>query len=211
MQKLIFRDLKDRADIDCYLDKVEYFSGVRLPEDYVSRSRVVGVFLHERLVAGYMLVTQPGFRSLMFVPTAAKQSYPVASKNVYEMMEVNGLWIGPALRTPKLQISVWAHLIKDIFFCRKKYVLLLRNSKNSNMKRFTDMADPVSIYEGQPQLMSGEKTHDHIHVSYTTRWKIVLNAHRYYKEYLERMRRADQFAEQSFSAELTSATQLEYG
>ena len=173
-----------------FLDRVENYTGVRLPKPYVSKSKIVGVFLHKKMVAGYMIVTQPSFRSVLFVPDEIKAISSFFNIDQFEMMEVNGLWIGPGLKTPSLQIRVWLHLIKDIFSCRKKYVLLMRNIRNRNMERFLGMANPNSLYKGAPVLMAGDVTHQAIEVSYTTRWSIVLNTHKYLLELLHRQRRA---------------------
>lgn len=116
------------------------------------------------------------------------------------MMEINGLWISPALKTPSLQVRVWAHLIKDIFLARKKYILLMRHSKNKTMEKLTGMANPNILFRGTPQLLGNENTHDSIEVGFTTRWSIVLNSHKYVRELLRRQRKAAKYASQRKSA-----------
>ena len=54
-------------------------------------------------------------RSLLFVPDEAKRNNKFFKNEEFEMMEVNGLWIGPALKSPSMQLKGWGHLIKDIF------------------------------------------------------------------------------------------------
>lgn len=156
-------------------------------------SKIVGAFLNDKLVAGYMLVTSPKFRSLMFVSDEIRKNDAFFKNDEYEMMEVNGLGIGPSLKKPSLQIRVCMNLIKDIFFARKKFVLLMRNSRNLNMERFLNMANPTNIYEGQPSILGSQKTHDSIQVSYTSRWSIVLNIHKYLLELRSRQSRAAKF------------------
>lgn len=190
MDKLEFRTLEESDSIELYLTKVENYSGVRLPQSYARASIIVGVFLHDKLVAGYMLVTNGSFRSLMFVPDSLKRTEHFFATDSFEMMEVNGLWIGPALKTPLMQFRVWRRLILDIFRCRKRYVLLMHNSKNQNMKRFLQMANPTPLYGGSPQLMAGADTHQTIDVCFTTRWKILMNSHKYFIEFLQRQKRA---------------------
>lgn len=194
MEKLVFKPLTTKAQIDSYLDKVEHYSGVRLPYSYASNCNIVGVFLQDRLAAGYMLVTKPTFRSLMFVPDSVKKEHIFFNNDDFEMMEINGLWIGPALKTPNLQLRVWSRLILDIFKSRKKFILLMRNSRNKNMERFMGMADPESLYQGKPSLMVGENTHDEIEVSVTTRWKIILNSHKYIQEFMQRNKRVAEYS-----------------
>ena len=69
MQNLEFRTITDKDGIENVLDKVERYSGVRLPTEYANKNKVVGAFLQEKLVATYMVITKPNFRSLMFVPS----------------------------------------------------------------------------------------------------------------------------------------------
>lgn len=193
MDKLIFKTIKSEHETLLVLDKIERYSGVRLPEEYVKKSKIVGAFLHNQLAACYLLVTRPGFRSLTFVPDSALASSDIANLDSYEMMEINGLWIGPSLKKPSLQIKVWMHLAFDVFSSRKKYVLLMRDFRTKTMKKFMDMTNPTSIYEGNPQLMAGEKTHKQIQVSYTTRWNFVVNIYKCILELWNRQRRANAF------------------
>lgn len=193
MEKLDFKTITNKEDLEHVIHKVEQYTTVRLPESYVNKSKVVGVFLHNKLVAGYLLVTTPQFRSLSFVPDVVKGSDTFFDNDPYEMMEVNGLWISPALKTPSLQVRVWAHLIRDIFLSRKKYVLLMRNSKNKCMEKLTGMANPQVLFQGPPNLMAGEKTHNTIEVAFTTRWNILLNSHKYLFELYKRTQKAARF------------------
>jgi len=196
MEKLKIKESTSAEEMKLVFDRVEDYSGVRLTEAYASQGKIVGFFLHNRLTACYMLITKPNFRSLLFVPDGTKKSSNFFENDPYEMMEVNGLWIGPSLKTPELQIRVWMELIKDIFMSRKKYVLLMRDKRNKSMERFMNMALPNNLYEGSPQPMSGEQTHDEIQVSFTTRWKIVLNIHKYLWELRNRKKRFEEFNKQ---------------
>lgn len=193
MNKLIFRTITEESALEEVLDKVENYSGVRLPIAYARRNKIVGAFLHNKLVAGYMVVTKPEFRSLMFVPSGHESLKSLSAIDNYDMMEINGLWLSPAVKTPILQAKVWFHLIKDIFLSKKKYVLLMRNRRNKNMERFLNMANPTELYSGPPMLMAGDASHENIQVSYTTRWKVVLNSHKYIAEIRNRMKRASEF------------------
>ncbi|MFT6296209.1 MAG: hypothetical protein ACJATW_002501 [Glaciecola sp.] len=201
MRKLEFRTITDKDGIENVLNIVERYSGVRLPLDYANRNKVVGAFSQNKLVATYMVVTQPNFRSLMFVPSDNWKNTDLSVTDDYDMMEINGLWISPSLKTPLLQARIWAHLIKDIFMSKKKYVLLMRDSRNKIMERFLNMANPTTLYDGPPMLMAGATSHERIQVSYTTRWQIVLNSHKYIGEISNRMKRAREFEKsRSFSS-----------
>ena len=196
MEKLVYRQIESESELELFLDKFNNFVGIRLPSTYAKNSKIVGVFLHDKLVGGYMLITKPKFRSLMFIPDSIKNTNSFFQQNQYEMMEVNGLWISPVLKCPKMQLNVWFHLIKDIFISRKKSVLLMRDLRNKTMERLINMANPTPLYQGTPKLFAGDKSHAEIQVSYTSRWSIVLNSHKYWKELKNRQKRANQYAKQ---------------
>ena len=143
-----------------------------------------------QLASIYLLVTEPEFRSISFIPDEIKKTNPFFNEDQYNMVEINGLWISPSLKTPMLQVSVWGHLIKDIFLCKKKHVLLMRNSKTKSMERFLNMVNPEILYESEPNQMSGQKTHQMIEVSHSTRWSIILNTPKYIQEFYQRKRRS---------------------
>ncbi|MEQ8407047.1 MAG: hypothetical protein RKH07_02085 [Gammaproteobacteria bacterium] len=189
MEKLVFKEIIDETSIDAYLDKVENHSGVRLPMSYVRQGKIVGVYLQNKLVAGYMLITKPSFRSLMFVPDAVKKSHPFFSQDSYEMMEVNGLWIGPGVKSPKHQFQVWLKLVKDIFMCKKKFLLLMSNSRNKTIEHIHSLTNPEILYSGKPQVFGTDKTHENIRIGYTTRWRAIKNIPAYYAEFKKREQR----------------------
>jgi len=142
------------------------------------------------MVAGYMLVLSPPFRSLLFVPDRTKQSNLFFTESPHEMMEINGLWISSSLRSSKLQMAVWFHLVSNIFRSKKKFVLLLRDSRNKTMGRLLGLAKPKILYEGSPILMVGDQTHSKIQLSYTSRWSILVNSYKYGLELRQRQNRA---------------------
>jgi len=192
MDNLKIKTITDEAGIELFIARVETHTGVRLPETYVRNSKVVGVFADNSMVGGYMVVTKPGFRSLQFVPDRIKNEHSFFQNEEYEMMEVNGLWVGPGIKTPRAQFKVWMHLVKDIFFAKKKYLLLMSDSNNKTIKRLHALANPTPLFEGAPQVMAGESTHGNIRVSYTTRWQVMSNLPRYISELRSRERRVSQ-------------------
>ncbi len=170
MEKLTFREIENRAETELFIEKIQTFTGVKLPLNYVENSKTIGVFLHDKLVAGYMIVTKPGYRSLMFVPDSIKNSNKFFTENQNDMLEVNGLWIGPSIKEPLQQFRVWFHMAMNVITSRKKYVLLMSNSKNKNIQYLHGLIKSVPIYEGAPNLMVGDECHETIKVGFTTPW-----------------------------------------
>ena len=170
MEKLNFREIESNTETELFINKVQNYTGVRLPLNYVENSEIIGVFLHDKLVAGYMVVTKPGFRSLMFVPDTIKKSNKFFSSDQNDMLEVNGLWIGPAVKKPQMQFRIWLDVAKNVILSRKKYLLLMSSSKNKNIQALHALTDPETLYEGSPDLMAGDESHDSIRVSFTTPW-----------------------------------------
>lgn len=61
------------------------------------------------------------------------------------------------------------------------------------MEKLTGMANPKILFQGPPNLMAGEKSHDTIEVAFTTRWGILLNSHKYLIELYKRTQKAARF------------------
>ncbi len=186
MEKLVFKRITAENEIDLFLDRFENYVGVRLPFNYAKNSTIVGVFLHDKLVGGYMIVTKPGFRSLMFVPDSIKKSDKFFQQDQYEMMEINGLWISQTIKSTKQQFSVWMRIMKDIFLAKKRFIILMGDARNKNIEHIHSLTSPTKIYEGTPSLMVGFESHSKIRVSYTTRWNILKGIHKYWREYKSR-------------------------
>lgn len=189
MEAIKFKTLTNDQDIDMFLSRFESYVGVKLPYDYAHRSTFVAGYKGDEMVGGYMLVTKPEFRSLMFVPDAVRAQHDFFKNDSYDMMEINGVWMSASLKTAAEQFGIWLRLILDAFKCRKQYVLLMANQRNLNIRHVHAMTGAKDIYEGEPMLMAGEKSHSSIRVSYTTRWSLLLNVPRYWFEYKSRERR----------------------
>lgn len=189
MGKLKFRIIDDNETLELFIQKVENYTDVRLPKNYVLSGKVVGAFLHEKLVAGYMLVTRPSFRSLMFVPNSVKESHAFFQNDQFEFMEVNGLWVGPGVKTPRLQFSFWINVMKNVFLSKKNYLLLMCDSRNKTIQKIHELTNPSILYEGTPDILPGHNTHTSVRIGYTTRWNLILNIPRYVSELKQRERR----------------------
>ncbi|MDP1930139.1 MAG: hypothetical protein Q8L60_01630 [Gammaproteobacteria bacterium] len=206
MEAIKFKTLTTENEIEKYLGKFEGFVGVKLPYDYSMRSKMIGVFKGEEMVGGYMLVTKPEFRSLMFVPDSVKAQHEFFKNDQYEMMEVNGVWISVTLKSAIDYFRIWIHMMWDVFMTRKNYVLLMADLRNGNVKNIHNLTSPELLYEGPPMLMAGSQSHSTIRVSYTTRWQMVLNIPRYWMEYKNREKRFNRrLKERAYSRELRQA------
>ncbi len=206
MEAIKFKTLSKESEIDLYLSKFEGFVGVRLPHDYSLRSTIVGAFKGDDMIGGYMLVTKPQFRSLMFVPDQVKEQGRFFKNDQYEMMEVNGVWLSAAVKSAADQYRFWMKMILDIFMARKKYILLMADLRNANVRNIHGMTNPELLYEGPPMLMAGARSHSSIRVSYTTRWQMILNMPRYFMEYRNRERRSSRrLKEREYSRSLRQA------
>ncbi|OFE11051.1 hypothetical protein PHACT_14375 [Pseudohongiella acticola] len=205
MEAIKFKTLTNDHDIDMFLSRFESYVGVKLPYDYAQRSTFVAGFKGSEMVGGYMLVTKPEFRSLMFVPDAVREEHEFFRNDSYDMMEINGVWMSASLKTASEQFGIWLRLILDAFKCRKQYVLLMANQRNLNIRHVHAMTGAKDIYEGEPMLMAGEKSHSTIRVSYTTRWSLLMNVPRYWFEYKSRERRFHRRLKQRAYSRVTAA------
>ncbi len=190
MEAITYRTLTTKEEIETYLQRFGNHVKVKLPYDYIDRSTVVGAYRGEEMVAGYMLVTKPAFRSLLFVPDAVKKENAFFRNDEYEMMEVNGLWIGAGVRSAKEQFGIWLHMLRDVFMCRKKYVLLMADTRNVNICKIHNLMGKQELYQGPAHSLASMKTHDTISVGYATRWSLVMNLPKYLAEYRNRQRKS---------------------
>ncbi len=207
MEAIKFKTLIKENEIESYLNKFEGFVGVKLPYDYTMRSKIIGVFKGEVMVGGYMLVTKPQFRSLMFVPDSVKNSHEFFENDQFEMMEVNGVWISASVKSPLEQYTFWTHMMWDVFKARKKYILLMADLRNTNIRNIHNLTNPETLYEGAPMLMAGTTSHDRIRVSVTTRWQMMLNVPKYFLAYRDRVRRSSKRAKNRELVRLVRQTQ----
>jgi len=190
MEAIKFKTLTDEKDINEYLQRFEGHVRVKLPYDYTQRSRIVAAYKGDRMVAGYMLVTKPDFRSLIFVPDEVMEQHEFFRNDQYEMMEVNGLWIGAGVRKASEQFRIWLHILRDVFVCRKKYILLMADVRNTNIRNIHNLMGSREIYQGPPMLRAGTRTHSTIRVGFTTRWSLIANFPKYLAEYRNRAAKA---------------------
>jgi len=190
MEAITYRTLTTKQEIETYLQRFGNHVKVKLPYDYIDRSTIVGAYRGDEMVAGYMLVTKPAFRSLLFVPDAVKKENGFFRNDEYEMMEVNGLWIGAGVRSARDQFSIWLHMLRDVFMCRKKYVLLMADTRNANICKIHNLMGKQELYQGPAHSLAGMNTHDTISVGYATRWSLVMNLPKYLAEYRNRQRKS---------------------
>lgn len=205
MDAIKFRTLKTEDEVSSYISKFEGYVGVRLPYDYTMRSRIIGAFIGDEMVAGYMLVTRPDFRSLMFVPDSVKESNEFFRNDQFEMMEVNGVWISSAIKSATQQYRIWTKMMWDVFACRKNFILLMADLRNTNIRNIHDLTSPETLYEGPPMLMAGAQSHANIRVSFTTRWQMMLNVPRYWLTYRNRQKKSLQRSRQRAYARMAKA------
>jgi len=202
MDKLSFKVIEDCKGVNLFIKKVEDQTGVKLPLAYVTRGKIVGGFLNGRLAAGYLLVTRPDFRSLMFVPDSIRRSHPILGGDKYQLMEVNGLWVSPSVKHPRQQLQFWIHLVKDIFLCKKKYLLLMSSGANQTIHNIHELTEPTIVYEGKPKLLPNSATHKTVRIGFTTRWRLISNIPRYLAEFRGRQ---DRFSA-AFKAKILART-----
>ena len=205
MGAIKFRTLVTESEIETYLNKFEGYVGVKLPYDYSMRSEIIAAFMGDEMIAGYMLVTKPEFRSLMFVPDSVKNENKFFKNDKYDMMEVNGVWISAAVKSAAIQYRIWIKMMWDVFAARKTFILLMADLRNANIKNIHDLTAPELLYEGAPMLMAGNKSHNNIRVSYTTRWQIILNLPRYWMTYKARERKSATRSKQRAFARMAKA------
>ncbi len=134
MAKLNFRKISEPYEIENFFTLATHHSGVRLPSAYAERATIYGAFIGDHLAGGYMLVTKPDYRTLMFVPDHCKREHAFFGNSAYEMMEINALWLGTRIKTPQMQLRFWTNLILTVFSVEKNtfYCSATRKTRRSS-------------------------------------------------------------------------------
>ncbi len=107
-----FRNLDSENDINSFIGGFQRETGFSLDKNYLRQGQIVGMFSREgQLVGGYCLITEPAFRSLMFLPENLKQN---VTRKLKKVAEVNGVFINKELRKQGASMTLWNNIGKTI-------------------------------------------------------------------------------------------------
>ena len=143
-----------------------------LPIDYLSTSRVVGVFDRRgQLLGGFVMRFEPPFRCLQAVPEAVKSRSPLLlSVPDAQLCELTCIWRNRALSTMAFATAVWPRIILDCVRSQRKYILGL--GFENRMNDTYQVWSPQLIYRGPsaaPETSAG------VHIFAFSRARIVAN------------------------------------
>lgn len=166
----------DPREIATCIERFETFVGVHMPLEYVSRGIVYGCYgAGEQMVGGYMLVTEPPYRGVVFLPDEIKNTHWFfQTVSPHRMIEVNAVWLNPHVRLDAWEWYIfWWRIVRSIRAQGRPYVLVWYNLLNSHLHRFYGRVQKEVVYTGD--AVSGGKGHTHakICVAYTTPKRLV--------------------------------------
>ena len=127
-------------------------AGSVVPIDYLTRSRVVGVFNGAGdLVAGYVIGTCAPFRLLTFVPEASRSEVLLpGNPDGSDCAEVAAIWKAPGVSNVFMSLRFWPHVLSDVLRSGKKF-LLGHNQSERLDQLYTGLA-PVTLYFGDSEF-----------------------------------------------------------
>lgn len=163
--KLKIRELDDDIEVEKFLVKFKDNIGVKLSLSYSKQGKVFGAYVDNQLVGGFMVITEPSYRSLMFVPDHVKDEDPILKSNsIRDFVEVNGFWIENRYRATNLSTKIWLSIRKEVLRANKTYLLLMYNAENKGLAKIYANMKPKRIYLGPARVMANQVTHNNIAV-----------------------------------------------
>jgi hypothetical protein len=143
-----------------------------LPIEYLSTSRVVGVFdSRGQLLGGFVMRFEPPFRCLQAVPEAVKSRSPLLqSVPDAGLCELTCIWRNRALSTTAFATAVWPRIILDCVRSQRKYILGL--GFENRMNDTYQVWSPQLIYRGPS---AAPETSVGVHIFAFSRPRIVAN------------------------------------
>jgi len=133
-------------DLLAYSEKAHLLIDVKLPLEYLKRSKVVVYRAKDgRILAGYCIAMAPPFRSLMPVPDDFKRE---VSTSLQSVIEINGVWVEPRHRRGILALNLCFSLTKDLFRSGKSNYLYSYSAHKTRLSQFYAKAKPRRIWCG---------------------------------------------------------------
>lgn len=171
-----FRTIESPAEISRFLERFNFYVGVRLSEEYAKQGFITGLYdENDLLVGGYMIITQPNFRILGMVPDVVKRAHPFFKEaSPSDIVEVNGVWLARKATRGNTPKTFWLRILDDVIKCKKNYLLIMADARNQSVQRVHQDLRPTLIFKGSPELQAGVTSHKEIVVSYAKRSNLIL-------------------------------------
>lgn len=147
--------LKKDEDLLEYSNQTRSLIQVRLPLEYLKRSKVVAYRSDTgKIIAGYCLALKPPFRAMQPVPEGLHETLGVSTGKI---LEVNGLWIDSKLRGGFFAVKFWIRFLLHLIGTNKLYIIYSYSSKKVALARFYSMANPRRIWRGDVFIRGMDK------------------------------------------------------
>jgi hypothetical protein len=138
--------LTKNEDLLEYSDQTKHLIQVRLPLEYLKRSKVVAYRGDAgKIIAGYCLALKQPFRALQPVPEVLRETIECS---IGKILEVNGLWIDSQYRGGFFAIRFWISFLWNLIGTNKRYIIYSYGSQKKALARFYGMANPTKIWAG---------------------------------------------------------------
>lgn len=147
----------DSSRINEYHQKAVEFLGVDFPADYYDRS--VTLALIDQLgcmCGGAIIALEPEFRSLLSIPTQAKEA-PPGLEPISRVAEINGVWLSPDAKSPILPVTFWRQVINFLMSLDKDRFLFTFDLSNKMMRKITSWLRYDVLYSGPTRQLPGMK------------------------------------------------------
>lgn len=151
----ILHRLSATSDIEEFIDGYERASGRRVPADYPHSSMTFGMRRRGRLIGGAIIGQRTPFRTLAFVPEAARTAVASAIEGT-DTVELTCVWLDRAHRDGLRSVLLWCGIYLVTGRAGGDHLLFGANS--ASLRRFYVIGEPRLLYSG-PVMIDGQESH----------------------------------------------------
>ena len=167
-----FKTLKTEHELTLYSDLTYRYIDVRLPLEYLQRSKVIACFNNEGFICGgFVIVLEGPFRVITSIPNFNEQKWKPQLANC---AEVTGLWLDNSYRYKHTSIKFWLTVYFELLKTKKEYFTYAWSLKKPKLGEIYAHGNPVVLFQGETNILPGMDKPDHESVEIVKRKDLLL-------------------------------------
>ena len=170
--KMKFKTLKTNDELNLYSDLTYKYIDVRLPLEYLQRSKVIACFNRQGFICGgFVIVLEGPFRVITSIPNFNEQKWHHQLKNC---AEVTGLWFDNSHTHKRASIKFWLTVYFELLRTKKEYFTYAWSLKKPKLGEIYAHGNPVILFRGETNILPGMDQPDHESVEIVKRRDLLL-------------------------------------
>lgn len=162
---MIRRKITEDFTLRLYQKRFSELAKQTLPMDYLKQSDVYGFFNHGKLVAGFVVRTEPGMWHFKLLDGSKNALTGVLARED-QFCELAGLWMSPTVANPVFKMNFYLTCVADALQTGRE--LILGGSPVKQIVSSHQVCLPFTLFSGP--LDDGES---HWDIYYGTRWTCI--------------------------------------